>query len=76
MINQSLEQKARRAAKRAGFVAKKSRWRAHSVDNLGGFQIVQPYFNSVQAGVRFDMTAEEVIDYCRNHKGTLAGELK
>jgi hypothetical protein len=76
MNNQSLEQKARRVAKRAGFVAKKSRWRAHSVDNLGGFRIVDPYFNSVQEGVRFDMTAEDVIDYCQNHKGTLAGELK
>jgi hypothetical protein len=76
MNNQSLEQKARRVAKRAGFVAKKSRWRAHSVDNLGGFQIVDSYFNSVQEGVRFDLTAEEVINYCEGHKGMLAGELK
>jgi hypothetical protein len=31
---------------------------------------------SVQEGVRFDMTPEEVIKYCQNHKGTMAGELK
>lgn len=33
MNNQSLEQKARRVAKSAGFVARKSHWRAHSIDN-------------------------------------------
>jgi hypothetical protein len=76
MNDQSLEQKARRVAKRAGFIAKKSRWRAHSVDNLGGFQVIDPYLNSVQEGVRFEMSAEEVIKYCQNHKGTLTGEVK
>ena len=76
MNEQSLEQKARRAARRAGFVATKSRWRANSLDNQGGFQIVEPYFNCVKQGVRFEMTAEEVIEYCKDNKGMLAGELK
>jgi hypothetical protein len=76
MTNPSLEQKARRVAKRAGLVARKSRWRAHSLDNFGGFQIVEPYFNCIEEGMRFDMSAEEVIKYCEGHEGMLAGELK
>jgi hypothetical protein len=46
MTREALEQKARRIARRAGFVAKKSRLRANSIDNEGGFQIVDPYFKS------------------------------
>ncbi len=61
----ALEQAARRAAKRVGLRATKTRWRAGSVDNYGGFQLVDPYFNRVEAGVRFDLSAEEVIAYCQ-----------
>jgi hypothetical protein len=60
----ALEQRARRAAKRAGLVAKKSRWRLNSIDNYGGFQIIDPYTNFVQAGVRFDLSPEQVIAFC------------
>jgi hypothetical protein len=64
MTAQALEARARRAAKRIGLVAKKTRWRAGSVDNYGGFMLIDPGTNFVQAGVRFDMSAEEVIAYC------------
>jgi len=60
----ALEQRARRAAKRAGLIAKKSRWRLNSIDNYGGFQVVDPYTNFVQAGVRFDLSPEQVISFC------------
>jgi hypothetical protein len=52
------------AAKRAGLKARKSRWRRNSIDNYGGFQIVDPYRNWVVAGVRYDMTADAVIKFC------------
>jgi hypothetical protein len=61
----ALEARARRAAQKVGLRAIKSRWRRDSVDNYGGFQIVDPYFNRVEAGVRFDMSAAEVIEFCR-----------
>jgi hypothetical protein len=54
----------RRAARRVGLNAKKTRWRRNSVDNHGSFAIVDPYTNCMMAGYRFDMSAEEVIDYC------------
>jgi hypothetical protein len=56
---------ARRAAKQIGCRAVKSRWRKDSIDNHGGFQIIDNYTNTVVAGGRFDWTAAEVIEYCR-----------
>jgi hypothetical protein len=62
----AVEMRARRAAKRVGLLAKKSRWRRHprSVDNYGQFMLVNPYRNAVEAGLRFDLSAEQVIEYC------------
>jgi hypothetical protein len=55
------DQRARRAAARVGLRAKKTRWRANSIDNFGGFALVDPGANLVVAGSRFDMTAEAVV---------------
>lgn len=62
--SKALEARARRAAARAGLVARKSRWRLNSPDNLGQFMLVDPDMNFIVAGERYDMTAEEVLDYC------------
>ena len=62
------ESSARRAAKRAGLVARKSRWRKDSIDNKGGFMLVDPYTNTVVYGDRFDLTADAVISICNDRK--------
>ena len=43
--------------------ARKSRWRANSMDNLGGFQIVDVWTNNVIAGVRYELSPEAVIAF-------------
>ena len=58
------DSKARRAARRVGLVAKKSRWRKGTIDNRAGFMLLDPRANSVVAGLRFDLTAEDVVKYC------------
>jgi hypothetical protein len=63
-LQSRLDGRARRAAKKIGLVARRSRWRAGSVDNWGGFVLIDPYTNFIVAGSRFDMSAEEVIRYC------------
>lgn len=68
----ALERRARRVAKTVGLLATKSRWRLNSVDNYGGFQIVDPYFNRVEAGLRYDMSAQDVIEYCQGQKDSAA----
>jgi hypothetical protein len=65
--DKSLEAKARRAALRVGLKACKSRWRANSIDNRGAFQVIDPMRNWVIAGEKYDMSAQEVIDYCERH---------
>jgi hypothetical protein len=64
LIDATLEQRARRTAKRIGLRATKSRWRAGTVDNRGRFMLIDPHRNLVVAGERFNMTAQEVIERC------------
>jgi hypothetical protein len=61
---QALDARARRAALRAGLVARKSRWRRDTIDNYGGFVLIEPYTNVVVDGSRYDLTAEYIIEYC------------
>jgi hypothetical protein len=63
-VSTALEHRARRAAKRAGLQARKSRWRVGTVDNYGDFSLIDPETNCMIAGFRFDMSPEEIIEYC------------
>ncbi|MCZ2099461.1 MAG: hypothetical protein LC121_25010 [Anaerolineae bacterium] len=65
-FQKALETRARREAARVGLVARKSRWRAGSIDNRGEFMLVDPSTNIPVAGWCYDMTAQEVIAYCRS----------
>ena len=60
----NLDSKARRCARRAGLVARKSRWRRDSLDNFGDYALIDPETGFPVAGFRFDMSAAEVIEYC------------
>jgi len=57
---------ARRAARRAGYAAHKSRWRKYSLDNAGDFMLVDPSTNFPVAGSRYELTAEDVVEFCRD----------
>jgi hypothetical protein len=67
-----LEQRARRAARRIGLLARKSRWRAHTVDNRGGFMLVNPRTSYPVKGLRFDLSAEDVIRFCDSRRAEAA----
>lgn len=60
----ALDHRARRAARRAGLIARKSRWRRDLIDNYGEYMIIDPNTNFAVQGFRFDMSAEEVIEWC------------
>ena len=60
----ALDAKARRAAKRVGLLAKTSRWRAGTIDNLGKFMLVDPHRNRIVSGERFDLEPEAVTAFC------------
>src|ERR1019366_1074193 len=61
-----LEAHARRAARRAGLIARKSHKRAGvpNVNNWGQFMLVDHERNLVVAGLNFDVSAEEVVELC------------
>jgi len=52
------EDKARRQLAKQGYTLKKSRAQTYTVDNQGGYMILQD--GVIQAGERFDMTLEDV----------------
>jgi hypothetical protein len=66
VITASNEQKASRAARLVGLVAKKSRSRITSSVNHGGFMLLDPHTNRVVSGERFDLGPAEVIAYCKS----------
>ncbi|MFV3338596.1 hypothetical protein ACNFB1_15645 [Pseudomonas sp. NY15349] len=59
----SLEARARRAVARHGFLATKSRKRSLSAGNGGGFMLVDASTNRVEAGERYDLSAEQVVAF-------------
>lgn len=66
VTSSALEARARRSAHRIGLVARKSRWRRNSCDNLGGFILTDPWTNTPVVGFKYDLTAEAVIKFCAN----------
>src|SRR4051794_19091025 len=52
---------ARRAAKRVGLRITKARYRRDTFNNQGGFQLIDPHFNTVVEGLRYEMTADDVF---------------
>lgn len=58
------ESQARRHAIRKGLLAKKSRWRRDSIDNRGGFQLIDSSTNLVVGGLQFDLSPDDVIEQC------------
>ena len=55
MLDKADEQKARRAAKRIGLIARRSR--------LGGFMLLDER-DGIVVGARFELSPQEVIDLC------------
>ena len=58
------DHRARRAVKRFGYVARKSRQFKNSGYNLGGFQIIDPSTKYVVDGPYFELTANDVLTWC------------
>ncbi len=63
-MTSAIEQRARRRAKRVGLRAKKSRRRL-GIDNHRGLRLIDPSTNVIEVGEKFDMSPEQVIEYCK-----------
>lgn len=56
------ERTIRRKAKAVGYRLIKCR-KPISIDNMGGYALVDLYTNAVVAGSRFELSLEDVLDY-------------
>jgi hypothetical protein len=65
LSERAIDSRARRAARRAGLFATKSRGHSITADNLGGYMLLDGKRYFCIAGSRFDLTAEDVIEWCR-----------
>lgn len=61
------EAQARYWGRKAGWRIAKARGRLH-INNLGGFQVIDGT-NTVIAGVDFDWTAAQVVEFAKQHLG-------
>ena len=59
-LEQRREQRLRSAARRQGYLVRKSRARTANLHDLGGYRIVDPYFNTIVAGETFDLDLDDV----------------
>jgi hypothetical protein len=64
MTHAYIDARIRRPARRHGYVLHRSR-RGISLDNLGGYMIVDPQGNACVAGSRFDLEPADVEDWFR-----------
>lgn len=63
--NKNREQALRRTLNKAGYALHKSRANI-SLDNLGGYMIVDAGINAVVAGSRFEMDLDDVFDWVQD----------
>lgn len=54
------EARVRRALMRQGYRLHRSRWRLGSIDNFGGFQIIELNRNYIAAGEKFNLSLDDV----------------
>ena len=59
-----LDEEARMAAKRAGLLAVRSSRGIGGPNNAGAFMLINPSMNAVVAGSRYELTSDEVVNYC------------
>jgi len=63
-LTKTKENRIRRALAKRGYLLKKSR-AAESIDNLGGYMIVDANQNAVVAGERFNLSLDDVEQFSR-----------
>ena len=68
LSEQAMDSRVRRAARRVGLEAIKSRCRVGTIDNLGGYRLIDPWHNVCVEGERFDLSAEYVIEVCESKR--------
>lgn len=59
------DSRLRHKAQKLGYELRRARGRLH-INNLGGYQIIDPYYNFVVDGADFDLSAEYVEEWLKD----------
>ena len=70
----AIEARVRRAAKRCGWLLKKSSIQKPTIDDQGKLMIIDPYTTSVVAGEKFNLDAQDAFVFCRQAELRWAAE--
>lgn len=62
LTEKNREQRLRRALNKVGYALHKSR-KSFSADNLGGYMVVDIYYNAVVAGSRYELDLDDVQEF-------------
>jgi hypothetical protein len=53
----------RRKLNKLGYTMRKTNWRRDSIDNFGGYAIIDTEYNAVVRGSRFDLDLDDVEEF-------------
>lgn len=53
----------RRKLNKLGYTMRKTNWRRDSIDNFGGYAIIDTEYNVIVRGSRFDLDLDDVEDF-------------
>lgn len=73
-VNKVKENYLRRQAKRLGLHLKKSRAKKWSYDDQCKYQIIDPYYNFIKWGEKFDLSIDDVEEILNKHEEKLKGQ--
>ena len=68
-LPRSDDARLRRLAQRHDLMVRKSRWRAGTIDNHGGYMLVDAASNIVVGGPRYDLTGADAADLIQHLAG-------
>lgn len=64
-VSSATDSRLRRKARKLGYELRRARGGLHT-NNLGGYQIVDPFYNLVVDGVNYDLAADYVEEWLKD----------
>ena len=65
----------RRKLNKLGYTMRKTNWRRDSIDNFGGYAIIDTEYNAVVRGSRFDLDLDDVEEFISEEESIAHSEL-
>ena len=64
----------RRKLNKLGYTMRKTNWRRDSIDNFGGYAIIDTEYNAIVRGSRFDLDLDDVEEFISEEESIAQSE--